>query len=107
METLSFAFGVLTVIGVVVTTVVAFGIVKVIKMQKQLDGLEKWVGDSESNLMREIDIRESSLSRIQSDDRGELNRRIDECYRYVDSRLDKMENKFTIGNSAKRQIIND
>ena len=34
METLSFAFGMLTVIGVAIATVVVLGIVKVFKMEK-------------------------------------------------------------------------
>jgi hypothetical protein len=107
METLSFAFGVLTIIGVALVTAVVVGMVKVVKMQNQLEGLEKWVSDSESNIMRELENRESSLSRILSEDRRELNHRIDETYRYVDSRFDKMENKLSERYEAARRVLNN
>lgn len=107
METLSFAFGVLTVIAVVLITVVVVGMVKVFKMQKQIEGMTRWIESSNDEVHQRITNDYQNLDRIITDDRKELSSRIDEVYRYTDSRFDKMENKFTIGHKTSKQIIND
>ena len=107
METLSFAFGMLTMIGVALATVVVVGIVKVFKMQSTLKNMREWIVENHNHVLQRISTDVTDIQTIVTDDRRELNQRIDETYRYVDSRFDKMENKFTIGNSAKKQIIND
>jgi predicted Holliday junction resolvase-like endonuclease len=107
METLSFAFGMLTVVAVVITAVVIVGIVKVFKMQKEINSLERWISNTEDSVNARMNQELERISNVINDDRRELNLRIDELNRYTDSRFDKMENKFTNGNSAKKQIIND
>jgi len=106
METLSFAFGVLTVIAVILIAVVAVGIVKVFKMQSNIDNLYRVIDQTDSHIYQRISNDYQSLDRVISDDRKELNLRIDSLNSYVDSRFDKMENKFS-GNIAKKQVIND
>ena len=106
METLSFAFGMLTVVAVVITAVVIVGIVKVFKMQNRLNNLERWIGDVSNDLHHRITDETNNIEQVIVNDRKELNLRIDSLNSYVDSRFDKMENKFN-GNSAKKQIIND
>ena len=128
METLSFAFGMLTVIGAAFAALVVVGIVKVFKMQKQISSLQLVISNAQDEIHqrithegstlsgainrqdREINQRitheGSELSRVIGDDRREINQRVDQLNSYVDSRLDKLESKF-IGNSAKKQIIND
>ena len=124
METLSFAFGVLSVIAVVLVTVVAVGIVKVFKMQNNIDNLHRIVDNSENHIHQRISNEYTNLDRIINDDRREMlslhkesidetikvfeqvDKRLNDLNSYVDSRFDKMENKFT-GNSAKKQIINN
>ena len=107
METLSFAFGMLTVVAVVITAVVIVGIVKVFKMQKEINSLERWISNTEDSANRRIDEQLDHISNVINNDRRELNLRIDSIMSYADSRFDKMENKFTNGNNAKKQIIND
>jgi hypothetical protein len=107
METLSFAFGVLAVMAVMLVAVVVVGIVKVLKMQKEINSLERWISNTEDSVNRRIDQQLDHISNVINNDRKELNLRIDELNRYTDSRFDKMENKFTNGNNAKKQIIND
>ena len=124
METLSFAFGVFSVIAVVLVAVVAVGIVKVFKMQNNIDNLHRIVDNSENHIHQRISNEYTNLDRIINDDRREMlslhkesidetikvfeqvDKRLNELNSYVDSRFDKMENKFT-GNSAKKQIINN
>ncbi len=105
METLSFAFGVLTVVGVALAAAVVVGIVKVFKMESKIRNVERWVDSNNSSVHQRISTETQRIHNAMSDDRRELNQRIDELNSYVDSRLDKLENKF-IGNSAKKQIIN-
>lgn len=106
METLSFAFGMLAMIAAALVAVVVVGMVKVLKMQSNIDNLYRVVDNSDNHIHQRISNEYQSLDRVIVDDRRELNQRIDKLNSYVDSRFDKMENKFN-GNSAKKQIIND
>ena len=105
METLSFAFGVLSVVAVILIAVVAVGMVKVIKMQSNIENLYRVIDQTDSHIYQRISNDYQSLDRAMCDDRKELDLRIDNLNSYVDSRFDKMENKFN-GNGAKKQIIN-
>lgn len=107
METLSFAFGMLSVVAVILIAVVAVGIVKVFKMQSSINNLYRTLDNIDSHIHNRISSEYSDLERVISDDRKELNLRIDSLNSYVDSRFDKMENKFTIGQKTSKQIIND
>lgn len=107
METLSFAFGVLTMIGVAITAVVVLGIVKVFKMEKELQEQQRCYNLDYQALHQRISNEWETLHRTIVDDRREMNQRVDQLNSYVDSRLDKLESKFISGNSAKKQIIND
>lgn len=106
METLSFAFGVLSVVAVILIAVVAVGIVKVIKMQSNINNLYRALDNTDTHIHQRISNDYQSLDRVIADDRRELNLRIDSLNSYVDSRFDKMENKFN-GASAKKQVLND
>ena len=103
METLSFAFGVLTVVAVMLVTVVVVGIIKVLKMQKDISSLERWISNTEDTLHTRVNQSLENINNVINDDRRGLHERIDELNRYTDSRFDKMENKYSI----KKQIIND
>lgn len=103
MGILSFAFGVLTVVAVMLVAAVVVGIVKVLKMQKEISSQERWISNTESALAARITQEHDRIVNVIGDDRKELNHRIDEVYRYTDSRFDKMENKL-VGNNAKKQL---
>lgn len=89
METLSFAFGVLAMVAVVLLTVVVVGIVKVYKQSNQIDYLERGMSDVYRKMDEEIRVTHDIISQ----DRRELNQRIDDLNSYVDSRIDKTINK--------------
>ena len=103
METLSFAFGVLTVVAVMLVTVVVVGIVKVLKMQKEINSLERWISNTEDSVHTRINQELEHVNNAISDNRKGFDLRIDGLNSYLDSRFDKMENKYSI----KKQIIND
>jgi len=98
METLSFAFGMLSVVAVILIAVVAVGIVKVFKMQSDINNLYRTLDNIDSQIHDRISSEYSDLERVISDDRKELNLRIDSLNSYVDSRFDTMENKYFIKN---------
>ena len=89
METLSFAFGVLAMVAVVLLTVVVVGIVKVYKQSNQINYLERGLSDVYRKMDEEIRVTHDIISQ----DRRELNQRIDDLNSYVDSRIDKTINK--------------
>ena len=89
METLSFAFGVLAMVAVILLAVVVVGIVKVYKQSNQIDYLERGMSDVYRKMDEEIRVVHDTMSQ----DRRELNRRIDDLNSYVDSRIDKTINK--------------
>ena len=89
METLSFAFGVLAMVAVILLTVVVVGIVKVYKQSNQINHLEYGINDFYQKLDEEVRHVHDAMSQ----DRRELNQRIDELNSYVDSRIDKTINK--------------
>lgn len=105
METLSFAFGVLTVIAIALVVVVVVGMVKVIKMQKSINTMDRWINEGHANMHSSIRGVETELHRVISDDRQEFSRRIDEVYRYTDSRFDKFENRLNARFESAREVL--
>ena len=89
METLSFTLGVLSVIVVAFVAVLVWGIVKVVKQQKQINSLQselERVWQNNKQLNHEIH------QRISSHHESVL-RSIDETRSYIDSRIDKLTSK--------------
>ena len=122
METLSFTFGILTMVAIIIVVTAVVGIVKVVKQQAQLKRLEKdieWIGNRFDNERRDL---ETLLNNVETSTDGrfyELERhannitdvvnlkidkdneqiyyQINETRSYIDSRIDKLE--------AKKQLI--
>jgi hypothetical protein len=110
METLYFTLGMLSVVAVVLTASVVYGIVKLSK-------LNKWCHDTELRIEslardmyrieestsltagRRIDDLHSSLWR----DKEDISRRLDDLQSYIDSRVDKLDSKFS-PKGTKQQI---
>jgi len=93
MEIISFTFGVLSVIATVFMVVVVLGIVKVLKLQKQIKELH---GDL-SHTHTQIFDGDKSIYQRMDRDMDQLQRQLDETRSYIDSRIDKL--------SASKQII--
>jgi hypothetical protein len=97
METLSFAFGVLSAVGLLFVITIVLGAVKVLKQQKEIQFLNQWVNDFERNVWQ-------ALSRNEEEIHRQLNEKLNETTRYIDSRLDKLEQKLT-GTSGAKQTL--
>ena len=89
METLSFAFGVLAMVAIMLVVVVVAGIVKVYNQQKQINTL---MSISEE-INRRIDNEVREIYHQMHDNREVAFRRLDELQSYIDSRIDKTINK--------------
>ena len=61
METLSFAFGMLSVVAVILIAVVAVGIVKVFKMQSDINNLYRTLDNIDSQIHDRISSEYSDL----------------------------------------------
>ena len=93
METLSFTFGVLSVVAVIFVAVIVLGIVKVVKQQKQINSLQS---ELERVWQHQSRIEDEIHQRIGQNQDYSI-RQIDETRSYIDSRIDKLE--------AKKQLI--
>jgi len=95
METLMFAFGVLTMVLVALAAIAVYSTVKVLKLKKSLEMLDRYMNESISNLYRNNGHIEESM-----------HRRIDELNSYVDRRFDKLlsDPKFCLNKEDKKLI---
>ena len=98
METLSFTFGVLSVIIVAFVAMLVWGIVKVVKQQKQINSISSEIERVWQNQSRMSDELHQRIG--QSQDYSI--RQIDETRSYIDSRIDKMNEGWKI---STKQLI--
>jgi len=89
METLSFTFGVLSVIIVVFVAMLVWGIVKVVKQQQQINSISSEIERVWQNQSRMSDELHQRISSHQES----IIRSIDETRSYIDSRIDKLTSK--------------
>ena len=89
METLSFAFGVLAMVAIMLVVVVVAGIVKVYNQQKQINDLS--VRDESTHRRIDNDMRD--VYQQMHKNKEVAFRRLDELQSYIDSRIDKTINK--------------
>ena len=96
METLSFTFGVLSVIIVAFVAMLVWGIVKVVKQQKQINSISSEIERVWQNQSR---VSDELHQRISQDHDYSIHQ-IDETRSYIDSRIDKMS-----GTLGAKQLI--
>ena len=121
METLMFAFGVLTMVLVAIAAIAVYGTVKVLKLKKSLEIQDRLLNESISNLYRSNAYLEESLRKIIDDKSRDVqeqfnqihheishrddstHRRIDELNSYVDRRFDKLIDTYFAVKEAEEQ----
>jgi len=132
METLMFAFGVLTMVLVAIAAIAVYGTVKVLKLKKSLEIQDRLLNDSITNLYRSNGQIEDSLHRRFDDKSRDVQeqfnqihyeishraettnrridelaettiRRIDELNSYVDRRFDKLIDTYFAVKEAEEQ----
>lgn len=92
---LAFAFGILVVIAIIMLVAIVIGIVKVIRHDKRFRNLHEEIGhihrhitDTERHIYQEINQVRLNFDRYTEEFRRDL-------HSYVDSRVDKLEQKVT------------
>jgi len=106
METLYFILGMLSVVTVVLTVVAVYGIVKYNQSQKQINNLHREIEETQRGMWRDF---ESINRRIDRDNESkwraseEIRRKMEELQSYIDSRVDKLDAKYT-PKGVKQQI---
>ena len=132
METLMFAFGVLTMVLVAIAAIAVYSTVKVLKLKKSLEMQDRYTNESISNLYRSNGQIEDNLHRRFDDESRDVrerinqihyeishrdesmhhrvdelaqttNRRIDELNSYVDRRFDKLIDTYFAVKEAEEQ----
>jgi predicted Holliday junction resolvase-like endonuclease len=121
METLMFAFGVLTMVLVAIAAIAVYSTVKVLKLKTSLEMQDRYVNESFTNLYRSNSHLEESLrkiiderSRDVQDQHNQIyyeishrnestDRRIDELNSYVDRRFDKLVDTYFAVKEAEEQ----
>lgn len=102
---LAFAFGMLTMVAIIMLVTIIVGMVKAIRQAKQINSL----GQELSNFMdrvlnstaldelaREMNNRVDMVHRRVDETEQNIHRRIDEMHSYTDSRFDKTENRISM-----------
>jgi len=121
METLMFAFGVLTMVLVAIAAIAIYSTVKVLKLKRSLEMQDRYTNESITNLYRSNAYLEESLRKIideRSRDTQEqfnqtrheishrdesMHRRVDELNSYVDRRFDKLIDTYFAVKEAEEQ----
>ena len=121
METLMFAFGVLTMVLVAIAAIAVYGTVKVLKLKRSLEIQDRLLNESITNLYRSNGQIEDSLHRRFDDKSRDVqeqfnqihyeishreestHRRIDEFNSYVDRRFDKLIDTYFAVKEAEEQ----
>jgi predicted nuclease with TOPRIM domain len=121
METLMFAFGVLTMVLVAIAAIAVYSTVKVLKLKKSLEVADRLLNESITNLYRSNGQIEDNLHRRFDDESRDVrerinqihyeishrdestNRRIDELNSYVDRRFDKLIDTYFAVKEAEEQ----
>jgi hypothetical protein len=121
METLMFAFGVLTTVLVAIAAIAVYSTVKVLKLKKSLEIHDRLLNESITNLYRSNSQIEDSLHRRFDDKSRDVqdqfnqiyheishraettHHRIDELNSYVDRRFDKLIDTYFAVKEAEEQ----
>jgi C4-dicarboxylate-specific signal transduction histidine kinase len=121
METLMFAFGVLTMVLVAIAAIAVYSTVKVLKLKRSLEMQDRGLNESISNLYRSNSQLEEHLHRIidersrdMQDQNNQIrheishrdettNRRVNELNSYVDRRFDKLIDTYFAVKEAEEQ----
>jgi len=106
METISFAFGVLSMVGLLLVILIVIGAVKVIKQAKQIQELERQILDNDNELHRRISHAGEYTARSFDAVNDQITDSVTQCNSYTDKRIDKLIDTYFMVKESK-QILNE
>ena len=95
METLAFVQGVLTVIGLLMVGGMVWAVLKINDIKDSLEGLYQEVNETQTQLHLRIDKEIQDVDSKMDDFSRQVENNSENIYRTIDSRLDKLQSKFT------------
>jgi len=95
METLAFVQGVLTVIGLLMVGGMVWAVLKINDIKDSLEGLYQEVNETQTQLHLRIDKEIQDVDSKIDDLSRQVENNSENIYRTIDSRLDKLQSKFT------------
>ncbi|NBQ98095.1 MAG: hypothetical protein EBT26_04360 [Microbacteriaceae bacterium] len=114
METLNFIFGVLITVLVAIAAIAVYSTVKILKLQKQSETMDRYNNDQFSNLHRNVGHEFEELRRQLHNEIRNVNeamerndeamwRRTDELNSYVDRRFDKLIDTYMLVKETEQE----
>ncbi len=76
MEILSFTFGALTLIALALVTIFIMATIKVYKLNKQFEQMNRDHYDTYNNIYRQINDTSQNIYQVMAEDRREINSRL-------------------------------
>jgi len=95
METLAFVQGVLTVIGLLMVGGMVWAILKINDMRASLEVFNQIINETQTDLHFRIDKEIQDVDLKIDDVTRQVENNSEDIYRTIDSRLDKLQSKFT------------
>jgi monoamine oxidase len=109
METLYFAFGVLTMVLLAVASLAVYSTVRVLKLKNRIEEVLRYTHDETNNIYQNVNRVEDRVTRELHEINDHYHRNLDELRSYTDRRFDKLIDTYlSVKETEKKskQIIN-
>lgn len=103
METLSFAFGVLTMVGVAFAALIIVSIVKAYKQQTRIQELQEWLLSIDREMHRQDDEVYKTIDDRVRGVNDQITDAVTACNSYTDKRIDKLIDTYFMVKEAEKQ----
>ena len=105
METFMFTLSVLSMVAVIVIGTIVIGMLKVIKITKQIQELERQISDNDNELHRRISHAGEYTARSFDAVNDQITDSVTQCNSYTDKRIDKLIDTYFQVKEANKQLI--
>jgi hypothetical protein len=101
MDIISFGLGISSVVVIILIIVTVGTFFKLVELKEKINSLESNYTTRFDEMLRMIDINSELDNRRIDGEIDRTNKIVDDIYRTIDSRLDKLEVKLTDSNKSK------
>ena len=108
METIYFAFGVLTMVGAALASLIVYGVLKARKTEKQINNLDEWIREGYRDIWNNMnETHRETHHRIDQMDRAvndQITDSVTQCNSYTDKRIDKLVDTYFMVKESKKLL---
>ena len=104
MDIISFSLGIGSVVFIASVIIAVLSFVKLAELNKQINELETKYSEQINEIIRMIDTNSELDNRRIDREIDRTDKMIDDIYRTIDSKLDKLESKLTDSNKGNKLI---